>query len=275
MNLSVAERKPPELQKAMRYAVLSGGKRLRPVLCVVAAEICGGTLDDVLPAACAIELIHAQSLVHDDLPAIDDDELRRGRPTCHVKFGEAQAILAGDALLALAFEIFATERALVPADRVLEALELLARAVGRDGMAAGESADVLAEGKPGDLETLEFVHNHKAGDLIRASLLCGAILTGGGAEVRERLTEYGTAIGLAFQIVDDLLGEVGDTRSTGKPVGRDGERRKLTFPRLLGTKRSIEMARFKAEEAAIVATSLGRRAEPLRSLARYVLDRKS
>jgi geranylgeranyl diphosphate synthase type II len=151
--LSAEGRKPEELHDAMRYSTLSGGKRLRPLLCIVAAEICGKTMEDVLPAACALEMIHAQSLIHDDLPAIDDDTIRRGRPTCHVQFGEAQAILAGDALLALAFETLASQRELAPADRVLEAIEIVARAVGRDGMAAGESADLLAEGKRGDLET--------------------------------------------------------------------------------------------------------------------------
>ncbi|MFO0588401.1 MAG: farnesyl diphosphate synthase [Polyangiaceae bacterium] len=274
-HLSADSRSPPALHAAMRYAVLSGGKRLRPLLCVVAAEIGGGDLDDVLPAACALEMIHAQSLVHDDLPAIDDDTIRRGRPTCHVRFGEAQAILAGDALLALAFELLASERTLVPADRVLEAIEIVARAVGRDGMAAGESADVLAEGRPGDRALLEFIHAHKAGDFIRASLLCGAVLCGAPAETRERLSVYGAALGLAFQIVDDILGETGDPRRLGKPVGRDEERRKLTFPRLLGMARSRELATTKANEAIAAVQGLGPAAEPLRALASYVLSRNS
>lgn len=271
--LSAEGRRPVELHEAMRYAVLSGGKRLRPLLCVVAAEICGHTIDDVLPTACALELIHAQSLVHDDLPAIDDDSIRRGRPTCHIQFGQAQAILAGDALLALAFEILASQRSKLPADRVLETIEIVARAVGRDGMAAGEAADVLAEGKIGDLALLEFIHEHKAGDFIRASLLCGAVLSGASPEVRDRLSTYGAAIGLAFQIIDDILGETGDPRRLGKPVGRDEERRKLTFPRLLGTKRSRELAHAKAQEAVSAAEGLGAGAEPLRALAKYVLSR--
>lgn len=273
--LNANGRRPEPLHHAMRYAALSGGKRLRPLLCVVAAEICGRTIDDVLPAACALEMIHAQSLVHDDLPAIDDDTIRRGRPTCHVEFGQAQAILAGDALLTLAFEILASQRRLVPADRVLDAIELVARAIGRDGMAAGEAADVLAQGKMGDLETLEFVHEHKAGDFIRASLLCGAVLCGGDAETQDSLSRYGAAIGLAFQIIDDLLGETGDPRTTGKPVGRDAELRKLTYPRLLGTKRSREIAQAKAQEAVESAERLGPSAEPLKSLALYVLSRNA
>lgn len=274
-HLEAEGRKPEVLHHAMRYATLSGGKRLRPLLCVVAAEICGCTIDDVLPAACALELIHAQSLVHDDLPAIDNDTIRRGRPTCHVEFGPAQAILAGDALLTLAFELLASQRRLTPADRVLDAIDLVAKAIGRDGMAAGEAADVLAEGKRGDLETLEFVHEHKAGDFIRASLLCGAVLCGGSAEMQATLSRYGAAIGLAFQIIDDLLGESGDPRSTGKPVGRDAELRKLTYPRLLGTKRSREIAQAKAQEAVLAAECLGPAAEPLRALAMYVLSRNT
>lgn len=274
-HLEAEGRKPEVLHHAMRYATLSGGKRLRPLLCVVAAEICGCTIDDVLPAACALELIHAQSLVHDDLPAIDNDTIRRGRPTCHVEFGPAQAILAGDALLTLAFELLASQRRLTPADRVLDAIDLVAKAIGRDGMAAGEAADVLAEGKRGDLETLEFVHEHKAGDFIRASLLCGAVLCGGSAEMQATLSRYGAAIGLAFQIIDDLLGESGDPRSTGKPVGRDAELRKLTYPRLLGTKKSREIAQAKAQEAVLAAECLGPAAEPLRALAMYVLSRNT
>lgn len=267
--------KPEVLQDAMRYATLSGGKRLRPILCIIAAEICGKTIDDVLPAACALELIHAQSLVHDDLPAIDNDTIRRGRPTCHVQFGPAQAILAGDALLTLAFEVLASQRHLVPADRVLDAIELVAKAIGRDGMAAGESADVLAEGRRGDLATLEFVHEHKAGDFIRASLVVGAVLSGGSPEVCETLARYGAAIGLAFQIIDDLLGETGDPRLTGKPVGRDAELRKLTYPRLLGTRKAREIAQTKAQEAVTAAETLGSAAEPLRALALYVLSRNT
>lgn len=274
-HLEAEGRKPEVLHHAMRYATLSGGKRLRPLLCVVAAEICGCTIDDVLPAACALELIHAQSLVHDDLPAIDNDTIRRGRPTCHVEFGPAQAILAGDALLTLAFELLASQRRLTPPDRVLDAIDLVAKAIGRDGMAAGEAADVLAEGKRGDLETLEFVHEHKAGDFIRASLLCGAVLCGGSAEMQATLSRYGAAIGLAFQIIDDLLGESGDPRSTGKPVGRDAELRKLTYPRLLGTKKSREIAQAKAQEAVLAAECLGPAAEPLRALAMYVLSRNT
>lgn len=274
-HLSADRRSPEALHEAMRYAVLSGGKRLRPLLCGVAAEVCGRALDDVLPAACALEMIHAQSLIHDDLPAIDDDTIRRGRPTCHVRFGEAQAILAGDALLALAFEVLASQRALVPADRVLDAIEIVSRAVGRDGMAAGESADVLAEGRAGDLALLEFIHEHKAGDFIRASLLCGAVLCGAEADTRERLSRYGAAIGLAFQIVDDILGETGDPRRLGKPVGRDEARRKLTFPRLLGASRSRDLAAKKAAEAIAAVEDLGPAAEPLRALASYVLSRHS
>lgn len=266
-------RRPAVLYDAMRYAVLTGGKRLRPLLCGAAAEVCGRSLDFVLPTACALELIHAQSLVHDDLPAIDDDAIRRGRPTCHVEFGEAVAVLAGDALLTRAFEILAQQRRTAPAHRVLEVIEMVSRAIGRDGMAAGEVEDILAEGKEGDLETLEFVHEHKSGDLIRASLLAGALLSDAPADACDRLARYGAAIGMAFQIIDDILGEAGDPRRTGKPVGRDAERKKLTYPRLLGLPRSRDIAAAKAQEALAAVEGLGRAASPLRALALYVLHR--
>ncbi len=273
--LEAGGRRPAALHDAMRYAVLTGGKRLRPLLCGAAAEICGESFDHVLPTACALELVHAQSLVHDDLPAIDDDAVRRGRPTCHVKFGEAIAILAGDALLIRAFEILALQRRTAPPHLVLDVIEVVSRAIGRDGMAAGEAEDVLCEGKEGDLATLEFVHEHKSGDLIRASLLCGAILSGAPADVRDRLERYGASIGLAFQIVDDILGETGDPRRTGKPVGRDAERNKLTYPRLVGLRESREIAASKAEDALRSVEGLGRAASPLRALALYVLHRNA
>lgn len=271
--LESERRRPAELHDAMRYAVLSGGKRLRPLLCCAAAEIGGKTLEDVLPTACALELIHAQSLVHDDLPAIDDDDIRRGHPTCHVQFGEAVAILAGDALLARAFEILALQRKTAPPHIVLDVIEVVSHAVGFEGMAAGEVEDILSENKPGDLATLEFVHEHKSGDLIRASLLAGAILGETSTDVRDRLGAYGAAIGLAFQIIDDILGEAGDPRRTGKPVGRDAERNKLTYPRLVGLQKSREIAASKAQEALEALDGMGRAASPLRALALYVLHR--
>jgi geranylgeranyl diphosphate synthase, type II len=271
--LSADGRRPAVLHEAMRYSVLSGGKRLRPLLCGLAAELCGKALEDVLPAACALELIHAQSLIHDDLPAIDNDKVRRGRPTCHVKFGEAAAILAGDALLALAFEVLGQQRGRSPAGAVLDVMDLLSKAIGRDGMAAGEMEDILAEGGPGDLETLEFVHHHKSGDLIRASLLTGAILCGGSDELRDRLAIYGRCIGLAFQIVDDILGEDGDPISTGKPVGRDRERKKLTYPALVGMRAARNAAIDNAQSAINAVEGLGPRAAPLKALGLYVLHR--
>lgn len=272
-HLESGTRRPTVLHEAMRYAVLSGGKRLRPLLCGIAAEISGKTLEDVLPTACALEMIHAQSLVHDDLPAIDDDKIRRGRPTCHVRYGEAVAILAGDALLARAFELLAMQGAHSPPHLVLQVISLISRSIGRDGMAAGEVEDLLSEGKPGDLETLEFVHEHKSGDLIRASLLSGAILCDAPPDVRERLAAYGAAIGLAFQIVDDILGEIGDSKQTGKPVGRDAERKKLTYPSLLGIRKSRDAATQKAQEALAAIDGFGPTASPLRALGLYILHR--
>lgn len=271
--LAPSGRRPAVLYEAMAYCVLTGGKRVRPLLCGLAAEVCGKTLEDVLPTACALEMIHAFSLVHDDLPAIDDDAMRRGWPTCHVRFGEAIAILAGDALLARAFEVLTLQRTTAPPHLVLEVIELVSRAIGREGMAGGEVEDILAEGKPGNVTTLELIHEHKSGDFIRASLLSGAILSGAPASTLERLSTYGAAIGLAFQIIDDILGETGDPSRTGKPVGRDDERRKLTYPRMLGTKRSREIAESKAHEALASIADLGPPADPLRGLALYVLQR--
>jgi geranylgeranyl diphosphate synthase type II len=271
--LAPGGRRPAVLYEAMRYCVLNGGKRMRPLLCGVAAEVCGKSLDDVMPTACALEMIHAFSLIHDDLPAIDNDRLRRGKPTCHVIYGDANAILAGDALLARAFELLSLQRKTAPPHLVLDVIELVSQASGCEGMAAGEVEDILAEGKEGDLETLEFIHKHKSGDLIRVALLSGAILGEGSDDVRERLARFGENIGLAFQIVDDVLGAAGDPRLVGKAVGRDDEKKKLTYPRLLGIRKAREIAAAKSHEALHAIDGLGLAAEPLRQLGLYVLHR--
>jgi geranylgeranyl diphosphate synthase type II len=257
----------------MGYAVLGDGKRLRPVLCGTGAEICGGTLESVMPTACAIELIHAFSLVHDDLPALDDDDLRRGRPSCHVQFGEAVAILTGDALFAKAFALLVEQRKLSRPKRVLQAIEVVTAALGLDGLAGGQVEDIVAERKEGDLGTLEYVHSRKSGALIRASLVSGAVLAGGSAEEIWRLSLFGEAIGHAFQIVDDILSETSDAPSLGKPVKNDQKRGKLTYPRLLGLERSQEIAQQKLDEALGALHGLGPAADPLRWIATYVLAR--
>jgi geranylgeranyl diphosphate synthase type II len=271
--LSTSGRRPTALHEAMQYAVLGDGKRVRPLLCGLGAEICGGKIDDVLPAACALELIHAFSLVHDDLPAIDNDDLRRGLPSCHVRFGEAMAILAGDALFARAFELLVQQRRLSGASRTMDVLHIITEAAGTDGMVGGQVEDIQAEGKVGDLETLELIHTGKAGALMRASLIVGATLVEGNSATIELLGKYGRAIGHAFQIVDDILGETSDPVSLGKPVHNDRARGKLTYPRLLGLERSRQIAEEKITEAIGAIATFGVEADPLRWMASYVLGR--
>jgi geranylgeranyl diphosphate synthase, type II len=290
---------PAGLHQAMRYSLFAGGKRLRPVLCLAAAELCGGMKASrrALPAACALEMIHTYSLVHDDLPAMDDDDLRRGRPTCHIRFGEAEAILAGDALLTDAFAVMARCAGRgVPAARVTRAVSLVARAAGSAGMVGGQMADLLAsmksEGRsskdeiwkslkgprsslrpsPFALRTLAFIHRRKTGALIKASLLAGAVLGGGDARRRKALARYGEHIGLAFQIADDVLDIVGDKELLGKR-GSDQKNRKLTFPSVHGLETSRAMARREVAKAKSALKMFGPKADMLRELADYIVDR--
>lgn len=253
----------------MRYSALAPGKRLRPALCMAAAEAVGASANEVLDAACAIEMVHAFSLIHDDLPAIDNDDLRRGRPTCHIEYGEAVAILAGDALFALAFRTVHTgpwtpeQRNSAGASLSLAALQLV----------DGETEDILSEGVVVDAETLTFIHRNKTGALIAASAEIGAILGGGNAEQVQALRQYGEHIGLAFQIADDVLNETSTPEQLGKAVGSDRERGKATYPSLYG----LETARKAAVDAAEVGiqalSPLGTRATLLRDLARFSVDR--
>jgi len=247
-----------ELREAAEYAVFSGGKRMRPLVCLLVAEACGGAADAALPAAVALELIHCYSLAHDDLPAMDDDDLRRGRPTCHKKFGEGMAILAGDALLTRAFEVVARE--LPPAVAAPCAADL-AHAAGIAGMVNGQAADLLGEGQAPTEERVRWIHARKTAALFRAAAGCGARCAGAPAPLLDAAAGFGEAIGLAFQVVDDLLGKGGDPSRTGKPVGKDDERRKLTYPAAIG----IAAARARAAEltarARDAATKLPRPAE--------------
>ncbi|MDF1614819.1 polyprenyl synthetase family protein [Desulfurivibrio dismutans] len=264
--------------EAMRYSLLAGGKRIRPILCLAAAEALPADSKPLLPVATALECIHTYSLIHDDLPAMDDDDLRRGMPTCHKKFGEAAAILAGDSLLSFAFELLARplDRGRISAEEQLQLLGNIAKAVGPGGMVGGQVLDIEAEGQPQvDLAQLQRIHRCKTGALITAAVQSGAI--GGGANRRqyEALTTYGEQIGLAFQIVDDLLNVTGDTATLGKAAGSDAARGKATYPALLG----LEATRRKADEAvagaiAALATFDGH-ADPLRELARYISARKN
>jgi geranylgeranyl diphosphate synthase type II len=267
------DERPTELHKAMRYSALAPGKRIRPLLCVAAAEACGGTMEQVLPTACALELVHAFSLIHDDLPAIDDDELRRGRPTCHVAFGEATAILAGDALFALAFQLIARNRESAPAEAVAEVLNLVSRASGTAGMVGGQVEDLEAELRAPDLETVDYIHERKTAALIRAAVLSGAVLVGADDERRAALSDYGWLVGRAFQIADDLLNAVGDEALLGKPVGTDEARHKATYVALFGVGETEARARELSEKAVAALQPLGEAAEPLRLLARYTVER--
>jgi geranylgeranyl diphosphate synthase type II len=265
---------PLRLGAAMRYSVMAGGKRLRPVLCLMAAEACEGDLDAALPAACALEMVHTYSLIHDDLPAMDDDDLRRGRPTCHKAFDEATAILAGDGLLTLAFEVIA--RHVRPAEAALGCVRTLAEAAGPEGMVGGQMADLQAEGRTdGTTQKLEAIHRRKTGALLLASLRMGGIVAGASEVELKALDAYGRAVGLAFQIVDDLLDVEGDEEKLGKRVGKDSGHGKWTYPAFLGIEGSRRRAEQLADEAAAALAPLdGRgRGDWLRALALDLLER--
>jgi geranylgeranyl diphosphate synthase, type II len=263
---------PSRLAAAMRHSVLGGGKRLRPVLCLLAAEACGADPRGAMPAACALELVHTYSLIHDDLPAMDDDDLRRGRPTCHKAFDEATAILAGDGLLTLAFELLA--RHVRPAEAALACVRALAEGAGPAGMVGGQMADLQAEGRDDPtLEALESIHRRKTGALLRASLRMGGLVAGADDAILGALDVYGDAVGLAFQIIDDLLDVQGDESKLGKRVGKDSGLGKWTYPGLLGIEGSRQRAGQLAEEAVAALAPLGGRGDRLRALALDLLER--
>jgi geranylgeranyl diphosphate synthase type II len=262
---------PPELAEAIRYALLAPGKRLRPRLVLFAAEACGGTIDVALPAACAVEMIHSYSLVHDDLPAMDDDDLRRGRPTCHKVFGEAVAILVGDALLARAFEVLAND--VQPADRAARCCAALAHAAGATALVGGQASD-LAGGVTGDdVPSLESIHRRKTGALITASLELGGIVAGASREQLVALKSFGERLGLAFQITDDLLDVAGTQSDVGKRIAKDAGRGKATYPQLLGIDESRARAAQLVDEACDAVALFGDAARPLAELAHFVRDR--
>ncbi|HKB23933.1 MAG TPA: farnesyl diphosphate synthase [Methylomirabilota bacterium] len=267
---------PPSVHRAMRYSVLAGGKRLRPILVIAGAEAVGGAPDAVLPTACALELIHTYSLIHDDLPAMDDDDYRRGRLTSHKVFGEAIAILAGDALLTLAFQLVADNAALVPDPRVLrDVVAEIAGAAGTFGMVGGQVVDIESEGKTVSAATLEYIHRHKTAALLRASLRVGALLGGGDARAVQAISEAGGDLGLAFQIVDDILDVEGSLAELGKTAGSDERKRKATYPALHGLDASRRQARLLVERVKERLGAFGARAVPLRALADYVVERKN
>jgi geranylgeranyl diphosphate synthase type II len=266
--------RPETLHKAMRYSVFAGGKRLRPILVMAGAEAVGGTAEQVMPTACAMELIHTYSLVHDDLPAMDNDDFRRGVPTNHKVFGEATAILAGDALLTLAFRLVADNlRQTNPG--ALEVVVDIADAAGHGGMVAGQVADLEAEGRQVGADTVDYIHAHKTGALIRTSLRVGARLCGATAEQVRALSVAGADLGLAFQIVDDVLDVVASSEELGKTAGKDQIQQKATYPAIHGIEASRARARDLVDEADAALAALGPRAEPIRALGRFILERKA
>ncbi|OGR34931.1 MAG: polyprenyl synthetase [Desulfuromonadales bacterium GWD2_61_12] len=266
---------PARLHQAMRYSVFAGGKRIRPILMIAACEAVGGEAAQVIPAACAMEMIHTYSLIHDDLPAMDDDDYRRGRLTNHKVYGEATAILAGDALLTQAFGLLADATALeqVPAHVRLQVIGTIAVAAGSFGMVGGQVVDMESEGHDFDLPTLEYIHTHKTGALILASITTGALIGGASAEAARALERYGAAVGLAFQIADDILDIVGDQATIGKDVGSDEERGKATYPALLGLSEARGRARELRDTALSALAPLGDRGERLKQIAHFIIDR--
>ncbi len=272
------EERPQSLHKAMRYSLFAGGKRVRPVLMLAACEAVGGDIDQALPAACAMEMIHTYSLIHDDLPAMDDDDFRRGRPTNHKVFGEAIAILAGDGLLTEAFKLMSDPRFAAGSDPAarIAVINEIATCAGSYGMVGGQVVDMESEGKPEmDLPTVQYIHTHKTGALIKASVVAGALL--GGADERQlaAIRRYGEAAGLAFQIADDILDIEGTTEEIGKDAGSDEARGKATYPAVMGLAAAKEEAKGMMDEALSALSLFADRAEPLRAIAQYIVERKN
>jgi geranylgeranyl diphosphate synthase type II len=270
-----ATKMPATLGEAMRYSFFAGGKRIRPALSFAAATAVSGEYKSALPFACAIEMIHTYSLIHDDLPSMDDDDMRRGKPTNHVKFGEATAILSGDALLTDAFLVISTPEVMnsVGPNRAIACINLIAKAAGGHGMVAGQVLDMISAGHTLDLPTLEYLHAHKTGALIRAALLVGALSAGATGEEERLLTRYADRVGLAFQVSDDILDVEGNSEEMGKPVGSDEGLNKATYPALLGLSESKEHLKNLTNEAIESLDHFGKRGESLRGLANFVATR--
>jgi len=265
---------PPSIHRAMRYSVFAGGKRVRPILCMEAARIFSAQVETAVTAGCALEFIHTYSLIHDDLPALDNDDLRRGKPTCHKQFGEAAAILAGDALLTLAFQTLAETP--LAAERRVNAVQEVSRAAGTvRGMIGGQVADLEAEGKPVQPEMLEYIHRSKTAALMRAAVVTGAICGGAGEADVERLRRFGESIGWAFQVVDDILDVEESSAALGKTAGKDQAQKKATYPALFGLEKSREFAAKLVDEAIAELAPYGERAARLRQLAEFLAARRA
>jgi len=265
---------PEKIYEAMRYSLLAGGKRLRPILCLATCELVGGTVEMAMPTACALEMVHTMSLIHDDLPAMDNDDYRRGKLTNHKVYGEDIAILAGDGLLAYAFEYIAAQTQNVPAERVLQVIARLARAVGASGLVGGQVVDLESEGKSNiQEETLNFIHTHKTGALLEACVVCGGILAGATDADQERLSGYAKNIGLAFQIVDDILDITATQEELGKTAGKDLQAQKATYPSLWG----LEVSKAKAQQLVNAAKAeldvFGEKAQALIAIANFITTR--
>jgi len=262
--------------ESMRYSLMAGGKRVRPMLCYAATEMFGGSLEVATPTAVALEMIHTMSLIHDDLPAMDNDDLRRGKPTNHVLYGDDVAILAGDALLSTAFEYVAKETKGVPAERVVRVLAALGTSVGAVGLAGGQVLDLKSEGKAGvTMDTLTWIHTHKTAALLKAAVCSGAILAGATDEQIKQCEIYSLKIGLAFQVADDILDVTASTEDLGKTAAKDLDADKTTYPKLLGLERSKEVAQELVDEAKAALADFGDAAAPLNGLADYIINRSN
>ena len=267
---------PADIYKAVRYSVFNGGKRIRPILCLAATEAVGGDLGPAIPVACALELIHSYSLIHDDLPAMDDDDFRRGKPTCHKVFGENIAILAGDALLTEAFVLLShVEKVRLSAERRLAVIQEIAKAAGICGMVGGQALDVLSGKSVSDEDTLNEIHRRKTGALIVAAVKSGAIIFNARKDKIQALAEYGINVGLAFQVADDILNVEGDRELMGKKTGSDAAHDKLTYPSLLGLDLAKEKLAKYIDAAEASLSGFDERARPLLVIARYIMERKS
>src|SRR5206468_5116016 len=265
--------KPPTLHKAMRYSLFAGGKRLRPILCLAAAEACRGKISNALPLACALECIHTYSLVHDDLPSMDNDDYRRGRPTCHKVFGDGIAVLAGDALLTIAFEIVSMAK---PARRygMSTLLREIAVAAGSQRLIAGQVADLEAEGRDVKRDQLRFIHENKTAAILKSSVRLGAMSANADAKKLRAITKFGYALGLAFQVIDDILDVTQTSEKLGKSAGKDVAAQKATYPAVIGLEASRGEARRLTNTAQNALNIFGKEAEPLRELANYLLIRE-